>query len=342
MVVVILLALVIVGGLALWFAQRYVVYTEDGPQLQLPFFQEKETQPPDEPLEDIVVHVEEPVQEQEPEPSPRRLITGDVNTKVTALTFSDDGITGAFDGEIKQLDGIILNMKDDQGVVYWETKLRQAVIAPEESRLAAGEDSLLAAEGLYTVARLSCFKDHALAADWQYAVQAYNGYCWTDPEGVRWTSPASKAVQNDLIKMMVELAELGFDEILLDNCGFPNRGNLDYIQVGESYNLDMLNGVISTFLEDASAALEPYDTLLSLRCDARVISGEYVKTGITVDAINASIDRVWTSKDGTQLALPDLLETVGIGEAASRLVEITADLTQEQQYDQAQMLFPSF
>ena len=51
-------------------------------------------------------------------------------------------------------------------------------------------DRALNSGELYTVARLSCFRDHALAKDETYAIRTNSGYRWTDPEELRWSSPA--------------------------------------------------------------------------------------------------------------------------------------------------------
>ena len=47
---------------------------------------------------------------------------------------------------------------------------------------------------------------------------------------------------------------MGFDEILLDNAGYPTRGNLEYIQTGSDYDATQFASVIGDFYTKAAQA----------------------------------------------------------------------------------------
>ena len=79
---------------------------------------------------------------------------------------------------------------------------------------------------------------------------------------MHWADPSNQKVQDYLIGLMTELAQMGFDEIVLDHCGYPTQadGLLSNIQYGDQ----TASQVMDAFLAKAVQALEPYGTKLSL------------------------------------------------------------------------------
>ena len=97
---------------------------------------------------------------------------------------------------------------------------------------------------------------------------------------------------------MTELAQMGFDEIVLDYFGYPTQADGTLGNLGQSednYPAGALDGVITGFLAQAAQALEPYGTKLSLHASAGVLTGADGSAGLTPAALNASVDRVWVS-----------------------------------------------
>lgn len=142
------------------------------------------------------------------------------------------------------------------------------------ARAAAKED------GVYRIARVSCFRDDRLSdADTSLAVLTKSGYRWTDPDKVHWVSPTNPAVRAYLADLCRELAGLGFDEILLDNAGYPTRGKLSYIKKGEAYDAEQFESVISGFYREVADALEGTETVLSVVWDEEntALSGQSAK-----------------------------------------------------------------
>ena len=77
-------------------------------------------------------------------------------------------------------------------------------------------------KGLYTVARISCLRDDALAETYpSLALKRDSGSLWRDREGHFWLDPSQPGVLSWCAGLCRELAELGFDEILLTDCAFP-------------------------------------------------------------------------------------------------------------------------
>lgn len=340
-VLAVLVGLVLAG---LFFGQEYIVYTDDGVRLELPFLQQR---PPSqsEPLPEVKVEVtgpaaaqSQPTPEPEPEPEPAMAAV------LLSLAQVDDGAAGA---AMRQAGGnaVVLDMKDDQGLLAWRVDDPMAAEAKVDGQLAARDQmlQLLAEEeGMYLVARVSCFKDHGLARNEDYAIRTNSGYKWTDPEKLRWTALTSDAVQDYLVRRLVELSELGFHEIVLDNCGWPDRGNLGYIKKGAAYDPADLSGPLERFLQKASDALEGRDTVLSIRCEPAILTQEPGRTGLTPALLERFAGRIWVDDPGDGTDLAALLDAAGISGGSDRVVAVRDTLQPGDPRPQAELPLPSF
>lgn len=294
--------LVVLGVAAVIYLQQYLVISSDGVRLELPFFQQAETTdppavvPPDLP----VVITPEPTPTPTPEPEPTALHP--VPLPQEALY---DG-TAVSQIEAAGGDSALFDMKADSGALGYTSTLELAVTAKlsaDDPPLNAAIRALNETEGLYTIARVSCFKDHMIT-DYERSLSIFTNsdYRWTDLDGVRWISPTNPDVRDYLTAICVELAELGFDEILLDNAGYPGQGNLHYIKKGSAYDETQFSTVIDGFYSQAATALEQYDVKLSVVTTPEALAGTDTLTGQTPDNL-ARFSRLWM-RDETGALLP--------------------------------------
>ena len=297
--VVIVIILAALGAAATIYLQQFLVVSNDGVRLELPFFQQEEpdsvpSSPDPSPEPPVVVVTPTP----EPEPGPETLQP--VSLPREALT---DG-TALSQIEAAGGDSALFDMKADSGELGYVSALAvTAQLSAEGPDLNAAITALNETEGLYTVARVSCFKDHNIT-DYERSLSIFtnSGYRWTDPDGIRWISPTNSDVRDYLTNLCLELAALGFDEILLDNAGYPSQGNLHYIKKGEAYDETQFANVIDAFYAQVSAALEEYDVKLSVVTTPEALAGLDSLTGQT-PADLARFDRLWT-RDETGALLP--------------------------------------
>ena len=311
-VALILAVLVVLAVAGVWMAQKYIVYDDGGYHLELPFFQKEG--PAQEP-EDFRVAVEPAASQPEETPEEGEPLLAAVTVPLSAV---EDGSAEALAAQAGA-NSVLLDMKTDRGQLGFVSQLAMAASADINRQLQA-----LNSGELYTVARLSCFRDHALAKDETYAIRTNSGYRWTDPEELRWSSPASQTVQDYLVALMVELAQLGFDEILLDNWGYPAEGNLGYIKQGDAYDLEHLSQPVEEFLARAEAALEPYGTRLALRSTWAVLEGDESPGGQTAQLLERYAQRVWLEAPEDSMA--DLLSQAGLPEGEERLALLVEEL----------------
>ena len=166
-------------------------HPETEQQEQISENEQTETQPEAEP---------EPVPEPEPEPEP--FVMRALGVDLAQV------LDGSWERMMEEAGAntLILNMKPDDGTLNWDFGS-----SVEDSDINA-KLWLMNSNAEYSVARISCFRDEALANTYEYCIHSNSGYRWKDFGGVHWVSPAHVEVQDRLIEQVVDLARLGFTE----------------------------------------------------------------------------------------------------------------------------------
>ena len=165
-VALILAVLVVLAVAGVWMAQKYIVYDDGGYHLELPFFQKEG--PAQEP-EDFRVAVEPAASQPEETPEEGEPLLAAVTVPLSAV---EDGSAEALAAQAGA-NSVLLDMKTDRGQLGFVSQLAMAASAGVNAGQADINRQLQALNSgeLYTVARLSCFRDHALAKDETYAIQ---------------------------------------------------------------------------------------------------------------------------------------------------------------------------
>lgn len=301
---IVVVILILLGAAAVIYLQQYLVISHDGVRLELPFFQQTEEAepppviPPDEPV--VITPEPEPTPTPEPEPAALHPVPLPQEALYDGTAFEQIEAAGG--------DSALFDMKADSGALGYTTELEPAAAAglsADNPPLNAAIRALNETEGLYTVARVSCFKDHNIT-DYErsFSIFTNSDYRWTDPDGIRWISPTNPDVRDYLTDICVELAELGFDEILLDNAGYPGQGNLHYIKKGSAYDETQFASVIGGFYAQVASVLKDYPVKLSVVTTPEALAGTDTLTGQTPDNL-ASFFRLWTRDETGRLSPMD-------------------------------------
>lgn len=307
------------------FLQRYIVYTAEGPKLELPLFQRSDPPAQDSPDAETPPPADTMVIETpEPSPSPpaienRRMLFLSREIMFSGLAEAKLNLAGA--------TAAVYDMKADTGDLGYVSGLDLAV----QAKVSAADVSLGAAittytkSAEYTVARISCFKDHKLSnADATLNITTNSGYRWTDPDNLRWSTPTSETVCRYLTDVCVELAQLGFDEILLDNATYPPSGNLGYIRKGALYDAAQFEAIVGAFYLQVKEALAPYDVRLSVMTDeATLLAGVNKVTGQSVANL-AQADRIYLVT-GNPEPFIDIMRAAGMHEPELNVIAIGAE-----------------
>lgn len=328
-VVVFLLAVLVVAVAVYFLLQEWLVYDDAGVRVVPPWLQEERGPAgPANPANPAGPTAEQSPQQTvlviqpEPEPTLRELAA----QRLQAVEVTPAVLLSGGAGEQVLAAGanaVLVDLKGEDGMLGYVSGVELAA-----SLGASGSDTAVnrALEKLvegeaYTVARLSCFRDRKLGNTDACALLSYSGWHWKDFGGVYWACAGRESAQAYMVDICVELAQMGFDEILLTNCGYPPQGSgeMTWIRPGESYPAGELDRVAGPFLARVKAALEPYDVRLSVQALGGELAGESAATGLTADNVAASCDRVWLTQ--ADAAAYDNLSALP-GELSGRLVTL--------------------
>ncbi|WP_454941226.1 putative glycoside hydrolase [Evtepia sp.] len=190
-------------------------------------------------------------------------------------------------------DGVVLPMKDPDGSLGYVSAVALAADVGASSGDPDRNEALRSLNdtpGLYTVAQVSCLRDGALvAAEPDLGLHRVSGAPWRDEAGHTWLDPTQETVQTYLIGLCRELADLGFDEILLTHCAYPTQGETDTLR-----DTAEREAALATFCRRLQGALADFDVTLSLQGqgdwgEADAPSGQ--TTGLL-----ATFGRVWAAE----------------------------------------------
>jgi len=290
--IVILVIALILAVAAFFLLQDHIYYTADGKaHVDLPFFQDQNVEPSAPPpvvSREVVVSTQPT---QTPEPSQEPALTP-VALPLSALT---DG-SAAERVEAAGGNAALFDMKGVDGMLGYVSQLPLAVdmgVSAAQSGLNEAIRTLNETEGLYTVARVSCFRDNRAPRHRNaMALRSATGN-WMDGES-RWLNVAVAETRTYVAQVCGELAALGFDEILLENAGYPVSGNVANIKVGETYDPEDLSGPVDAFYEEVARVLEEYpEVKLSIAARAEALAGEDALSGQTLEQLGKYAQRVY-------------------------------------------------
>ena len=119
------------------------------------------------------------------------------------------------------------------------------------------------------------------------------GYIFYDGNNSLWLDPAKPSAREYVCALAKEIAELGFDELLLTDFGYPTVGKINKI----NYNTELsLTDNLDLLLSDLNTALEPYDILLSVEVPEAVVSeGPDAVSGLDLNRLVSRVDRIYAA-----------------------------------------------
>lgn len=296
-VVAALLILVIVAAVAFMVLQDRVVYDDTGtPHLPRPTGQQEASgTPPVDPGQlDITV------EELEPEGEPLRAV------ELTELPPGETDIFRAVPAG--DFDAVAVTVKDAAGRVYHTSPEQRDAIAA------------LTGSNYRTIARMSCFLDpRAARADVEgMGLKNTGGYLFYDGNSTNWLDPGKPAARQYLCGIAKELAEQGFDELLLTNVSYPTEGKIDKIDYGEA----LKPAALADFLREVRSAVGE-DVTISVELPAQtILSGSDPVSGIVLADLAPLADRIYAVTDAA--SAPALEQVV---RAACDTTEFAAEVT---------------
>ena len=338
------LVMILAAACCFLFAQRYIAYTDDGGMyLDLPFGrvdlptppaaqepapdQEEDPGPaadadpdpaadpePAPPEMDLVV--EPPAQPEEPE-EPEEMAYGE-RRLVELAAFPAEGADLAAQLAAAGANGFLLPVRDNTGAVLYGSAAALGKALAEGGPTAAQLKALCAGEGV-AVARFNCLHDSFFA--WENMKEAAicqrNGFVWYDNHSYHWLDPEKALARSYVISLAVECAQLGFDELLLEELVYPASGRTQKIDY--SGNTLTKSEALAQLLRQLREALKPYGTWLSLPVtEELLLAGSDEVTGQDLAVLLPLVDAVYV-ETADPAAVSAQLSAIA-GESAPALV----------------------
>ena len=223
-VAAIFLLLFLIGWICwvVWL-QRYVVFTDDGAKL------------------DFAHSANEIIGEIPVPPAAAQNVSIYFNEGADAINVSNDMIQlngyyidanmlkGSIDELILQLErldsgtAIMVDMDGPQGSSFYNTKLAGGVVSSSmDINAIARLLQTMESKGFYTIARISAFQDYYFGLNNVPAGLMHISKKGLWPDGnTYWLDPTSPTTTNWIASQVLELRDMGFDEVLLDQFWFP-------------------------------------------------------------------------------------------------------------------------
>ena len=151
-----------------------------------------------------------------------------------------------------------------------------------------------------------------------------SGYLFFDGNNRCWINPGKPVVRDYLCGILVELADMGFEEILLTDVSYPTAGKLEVIRYGDVPKEQNL----LDFLLEVNTALEPYDVTLSIEVPEAVLTtGRDEAAGLVLTDLITQVDRIYAATTAEQAEA--LEECVSAVSETVEFIPILSEVTEE-------------
>ena len=298
-----LLLALIVGWLCwvIWL-QRYVVYTDGGAELN------------------FTVSANEIIGEVAAPPEAAKKVSIYYNEGDDAIDLSNEmkQLNGYYiDSEMLQKDmtgvlvrieqlsagtPILIDMKGPYGSFFYPSALPAAVHSASTDVKAVAElVQTLQKKGFYTIARVCAFRD------WNFGnnnvssglYMLSRAGLWMDPDGYFWLDPTNANTTSWITDVVLELRDMGFNEVLLTDFRFPNSDK--YIFTGDK--VAALQSAAATLVSSCASS----DFVLSFGVDDPTFALPQGRcrmylSGITANGIGQTAAQVTVEDPAVQLA----------------------------------------
>ena len=225
-------AVIIYAGWVIW-AGRYIIYTREGAKLdtsmnaQLP-----EGVPAVEPTEGETVPIiyREPVQE-EPDSSITVVEPTGINGYYIELEDLKTNIA-SLQAQLEKLSvgtAVMLDMKNIRGDFYYQTAVGSSTSDDIDMEQMDALLEYLHSNNFYVIARIPAFRDREYGLNnvpHGLAKKGGKGSLWMDDQGCYWLDPTSEGALGYLVRIVMELKSMGFDEVVFTEFRFPDTDKL--------------------------------------------------------------------------------------------------------------------
>ena len=298
------LLLALVVGWLCWviWLQRYVVYTSDGAELDFELSANEvsgEVATPPEAPKNVSIYYNE---------GDDAIDLGNEMKQLNGYYIDSEMLQKDMTGvlvRIEQLSAgtpILIDMKGPYGSFFYPSNLPDAVhSASTDVQKVAELVSTLQKKGFYTIARVCAFRD------WNFGnnnvssglYMLSRAGLWLDPDGYFWLDPTNATTTSWISSVVLELRDMGFNEVLLTDFRFPNSDK--YIFTGDK--VAALQTAAATLVSSCASS----DFVLSFGVDDPAFALPQGRcrmylSGVTANGIGQTAAKVTVEDPSVQLA----------------------------------------
>lgn len=275
----------LLGAVAYFLSQRYLVYDEDGSvHWALPIDrQASQEQTPENPIspDDVVIDRQEPQLQ-----TPVRRVMAEIHGEALpngVLWWEPDYVLSEWEGDL------LIEVKSESGGIRCDTSVSLPANVVVERGETLENAKALIGSGRYTVALVHCFCDSSFArGDSSAALLQEDGSLWYDGQDNAWLDPGNATTLAYLTALCRELGELGFSEILLDDFCYPTTGDTAALALPDRSER---SSVLADFAAAIRKALSD-STALSVAIHQST-GAEPDDTGWNAEKLYGSFDRIY-------------------------------------------------
>lgn len=277
-------------------------------------------------------------QGQEEQTDKKPPLSGDILVQHVSI---GDVTSGHAEGDLKNVNanGIMLYLKESSGKLNYASDLELSGTFKTAGNQSTSDSisstiDQLNGNDYYTLAYVNCFQDQAAGTSDSYSLYDTGNASWYDGEGVAWANPANEDMQDYIVDIVKDLVAMGYDEIVLNNAGYPTSGNTDILNE-ECYDPDTLADTVNGFYAKLSEAVKNSDTILSvITTPTAITEGTDPASGQSLENMLQLGGRLWVQGDNVDdpAALAEALSKAGYPDNALGL--LVGSLDQESGYCQ--------
>lgn len=237
-----------------------------------------------------------------------------------------DVTSGYAAGDIQKAkgNGMLLYIKESSGKLNYDSQLAIAaeldVVGTSSTNQSVVETvAELKEDGIYTVAYVDCFQDQAAGEGYSSFLFDEDGDPWYDGESRAWADPADEEFQDYLVSVVSDLLAIGYDEIVLNNAGYPTTGETKRLSA-DCYDPAGFANTVNGFYAKLAEATKDSETVISvITTEDAILNGQDETTGQTLENMKQLGGRLWV-EGGDTAAMRQALADAGYPENALGLL----------------------
>ena len=315
--------------------QKYIVITNSGLHLEIPFLEDDSSQTAQTDDDNVVRQSFEPVNAQlevgQADYSNIKATAGENLSAVKLVYVPASSVTASgvesYLSKAPNATGVLLDVKTVTCMLVWES---QADIAKGYGTSGTVDlkaiVSSLKENGKYVAVRMCCFVDNTLASRYtQLTLKTTAGQAYSDASGA-WLDPTNATVRSYITSLCSELSKMGVDEIVLLGMRLPEVSGVEFAYSSTSAVKPTPVTAVSGFGISVTRAMRSSSAKMSVQITSSSAfeSGGDAVTGQSADILFKVFDRVYYSTESTSAAdiVTKCSDYVKLGDAEMRVVPI--------------------